>query len=117
MNKTRRISCASDSRNEPPLDDGSAGQGAQASIEFIDAFEQIECESGAGKVNPKVALQVQRDAGAPQAAGGKVPVPAVPAGRFQDAVLHHGLDELAPHIAASTKLPIDPKRIAASCKC
>jgi len=93
MNKTKLINCASDSRRKHPLNDGLAGQGAQAGIEFIDAFEQIECESGTGKVDAKITLQVQRDTGAPQAAGGKAPVATLSAGGFQDAVFHQDLDE------------------------
>ena len=37
---------------------------------------------------PEVALQVQRDTGAPQAAGGEAPVPPLSAGGFQDAMFH-----------------------------
>jgi hypothetical protein len=67
---------------------------AQSRVELLDAFEQIESESGTGKVDPEVALQMKRDASASQAAGGKAPVVATSANGLQDPLLHQGLDEL-----------------------
>ena len=68
-------------------------QCAQPGIEFLDAFEQVERECGTGNIDPKVALQVQRDACAPQAAGGETPVTPASAAGLQYALLYQGLDE------------------------
>ena len=61
-------------------------QRAQSGIEFLNAFEQVERECGAGNIDPKVALQVQRDARAPQAAGGETPVAPASAAGLENAL-------------------------------
>jgi hypothetical protein len=66
----------------------TASHCAQSGVKFVDTFEQIEYESGTGKVDPKIALQMNRDASSPQAAGGKAPVAAASAGGLQYPLLH-----------------------------
>jgi hypothetical protein len=82
----------------------TTSHGAQSGVKLVNAFEQIEHKSSTGKVDPKIALQMKRDASSPQAAGGKAPVVAASAGRFQYPLLHQGLDELGRDGKAAAQL-------------
>jgi hypothetical protein len=83
---------------------GLAGYRAQSGIEFVDAFKQVECKCGAGKVDPKVTLKMQRDAGTPQATGRETPVAVTLSYRLKDAILHQGLDKFGLYATTATKL-------------
>ena len=79
---------------EPVSAHATALDRAQLCIEHLDAFEQIKRESGTGQVYPQIALQVQRDARALQAAGGEAQVAAASASGLQYALLYQVLNEL-----------------------